>query len=155
MRYLHNGDPYHCECLKTSRLLAQKLELGEEEYLTTFQSRFGREPWLQPYTDETMKALPKQGVKTVDVFCPGFSSDCLETIEEIDQENREYFIEAGGERFQYIPCLNAESVHIQALAQLVRDNLRGWSRPDNSPASRQARESRARACHYNRSEKKA
>ena len=127
LRYLKNGDPYHCECYKTSRLLAERLGLGKDEYLTTFQSRFGREEWLQPYTDMTMKALPGKGVKSVQVFCPGFSSDCLETVEEIGEENREYFMESGGERYEYISALNAESGHIDALSQLIENNLQGWS----------------------------
>lgn len=127
LRYLKNGDPYHCECYKTSRLLAERLGLGEDEYLTTFQSRFGREEWLQPYTDMTMKALPGKGVKSVQVFCPGFSADCLETVEEIGEENREYFMESGGERYEYISALNAESGHIDALTQLIENNLQGWS----------------------------
>ena len=125
-RYLLNGDPYHCECHKTSRLLAERLGLDKDQWMTTFQSRFGNEEWLQPYTDETMKALPGQGVTSVQVFCPGFSSDCLETIEEIDEENREYFEENGGEAFAYIPALNAEPVHIDALTRLIEDNLQGW-----------------------------
>jgi len=94
-RYLEQGDPYHCECHKTTRLIAEQLGLESSDYLTTFQSRFGREPWLQPYTDDTLKSLPKQGVKSVQIICPGFSSDCLETIEEIGGENREYFLESG------------------------------------------------------------
>ena len=106
-RYLLNGDPYHCECHKTSRLVAEALGLAKDEYMTTFQSRFGREEWLKPYTDETLKGLPEQGVKSLQVICPGFSADCLETIEEIGEENREYFMENGGERYEYIPCLNA------------------------------------------------
>ncbi|WP_369742382.1 ferrochelatase [Pseudidiomarina sp. PP-1MA] len=126
LKYLHQGDPYHCECHKTSRLIAEQLGLGKDQYVTTFQSRFGREEWLQPYTDATLKALPGQGVKNIHVVCPGFSADCLETIEEIGEENREYFIEAGGENYAYIPALNAEPEHIEALAQLVRDNLVGW-----------------------------
>ena len=127
LRYLKNGDPYHCECYKTSRLLAEKLGLSESEYLTTFQSRFGREEWLQPYTDETMKSLPSKGVKSVQVFCPGFSADCLETIEEIGEENKEYFMESGGERYEYISALNAEPQHIEALTQLITNNLSGWA----------------------------
>ncbi|WP_148862925.1 ferrochelatase [Marinobacter fonticola] len=126
-KYLLRGDPYHCECFKTSRLLAERLGLNDEQYMTTFQSRFGREEWLQPYTDETLKSLPSTGIKSIDVFCPGFSSDCLETIEEIDEENRDYFMAAGGERFQYIPALNAEKPHIDALEQLIEENLKGWS----------------------------
>ncbi len=126
-RYLLQGDPYHCECHKTSRLLAEQLGLQPDEYLTTFQSRFGREEWLQPYTDMTMKALPKKGIKSVQVFCPGFSADCLETIEEIGEENREYFMESGGERYEYISALNAEPDHIAALTELVNTHLQGWS----------------------------
>ncbi len=125
-RYLLQGDPYFCECHKTSRLLAQHLGLEEGEWMTTFQSRFGREEWLKPYTDETLKGLPEQGVKSVQVICPGFSADCLETIEEIGQENRDYFLGAGGERYEYIPALNAESLHIDALEQLVLKHMKGW-----------------------------
>lgn len=125
--YLDKGDPYHCECHKTSRLIAQKLGLRDDEYVTTFQSRFGREEWLKPYTDATLKAFPGQGVKSVQVFCPGFSADCLETIEEIGEENKHYFLEAGGERYEYISALNARPEHIEALAALVLENLQGWS----------------------------
>ncbi|GAB58639.1 ferrochelatase [Rheinheimera nanhaiensis] len=125
-RYLLNGDPYHCECYKTSRLIAEQLGLGKDEYLTTFQSRFGREEWLKPYTDDTLKALPAQGVKSVQIFCPGFSADCLETIEEIGEENKEYFLQAGGTGYEYISALNAEPQHIDALCQLIKDNLQGW-----------------------------
>lgn len=129
LRYLHNGDPYHCECYKTSRLIAEELGLQEGEYLTTFQSRFGREEWLKPYTDETLKALPAQGVKSIQVFCPGFSADCLETIEEIGEENKEYFLHAGGERYEYITALNDRPAHISALADLVQQHLSGWEEP--------------------------
>ena len=104
-RLLLKGDPYFCECHKTSRLLAEALGLADDQWMTTFQSRFGREEWLQPYTDATLKALPGQGVKSVQVFCPGFSADCLETVEEIDEENRGYFEQAGGESFAYILSL--------------------------------------------------
>lgn len=126
-RYLDNGDPYHCHCYKTTRLVAEALDLSSDQYMTTFQSRFGREEWLQPYTDETMKALPGMGVKSVQVVCPGFSSDCLETIEEIGEESREYFEEAGGEQFGYIPCLNDDDAHLDALTTLIETNLHGWS----------------------------
>jgi len=143
LKYLTKGDPYHCECHKTSRLLAECLGLGENDYQTTFQSRFGREEWLKPYTDETLKALPETGVKSVDVFCPGFSSDCLETIEEIDEENRGYFMEAGGEAFRYIPALNASPGHIDALVKLIEDNLQGWTVPENVPENLQRREALA------------
>ena len=125
--YLLNGDPYHCECYKTSRLLAENLGLNEKEYLVSFQSRFGREEWLQPYTDKTLIALPEQGVKTVQLVCPGFSADCLETIEEIDVENRDYFMKAGGDRYEYIKALNAESSHIDMMAKLLEQHLQGWT----------------------------
>lgn len=125
-RYLLNGDPYHCQCHKTSRLIAENLGLDKEQYLTTFQSRFGREEWLKPYTDHTLMALPKEGVKSVQIVCPGFSSDCLETIEEIGEENREYFMEAGGERYEYIEALNSDPQHINALVKLIEQNLQGW-----------------------------
>ncbi|WP_194757103.1 ferrochelatase [Aliidiomarina indica] len=125
-RYLLNGDPYHCQCYKTSRLVAEQLGMSSDEYMTTFQSRFGREEWLKPYTDETLKAFPEQGVKSLQVVCPGFSSDCLETIEEIGEENRDYFMEAGGERYEYIDCLNADAEHIQVLTQIVQSQLHGW-----------------------------
>ncbi|MBO1255788.1 ferrochelatase [Alteromonas sp. 5E99-2] len=126
-RYLTNGDPYHCECHKTSRLIAEKLGLGKDEYMTTFQSRFGREEWLTPYTDETLKSLPEKGVKSVQVMCPGFSSDCLETIEEIGIENRDYFLEAGGERYEYIESLNSDKAHIDMLFSLIQTNLSDWN----------------------------
>ena len=125
-KYLDKGDPYHCECLKTSRLVAEALGLSKEEYFSAFQSRFGREEWLKPYTDETLKAFPEQGVKSVQVVCPGFSADCLETLEEIAVENRDYFLEAGGERFEYIPCLNATDGQIDALQAIARDHLGNW-----------------------------
>lgn len=135
-RYLEQGDPYHCECHKTTRLVAEKLGLAAGEYMTSFQSRFGREPWLQPYTDDTLKGLPDQGVKSVQVICPGFSSDCLETIEEIGGENREYFMEAGGERYEYIPCLNAEDAHIKLMADIVAAQASDWLHPtDDNPAA--------------------
>lgn len=125
-RYLEQGDPYHCECHKTTRLIVEKLDLSADEYLTCFQSRFGKEPWLQPYTDETLKSLPAKGVKSVQVICPGFSSDCLETIEEIGVENRHYFIDAGGERYEYIACLNSESEHIDLMKYLIEKNASDW-----------------------------
>lgn len=125
-RYLLSGDPYHCECHKSARLLAERLGLKKDEYETSFQSRFGREEWLKPYTDFRLKALPGEGVKSVQIFCPGFSSDCLETIEEIGVENRDYFLEAGGERYEYISALNAEEGHIDALEQLIRREVGHW-----------------------------
>ena len=125
-KYLTAGDPYHCQCHKTARLIAEKLQLNEGEWVLTFQSRFGREEWLQPYTDKTLESLPKQGTTSVDVFCPGFSADCVETLEEIDMQNREVFINAGGEKFQYIPALNDSESHIEAIFQLMMRHIQGW-----------------------------
>lgn len=126
LRYLHNGDPYHCFCHQTTRLIAEKLNLAEDSYMTVFQSRFGREKWLQPYADKTLQSLAADGVKNVAVICPGFSADCLETIEEIGEENRDYFLEAGGEVFHYIPALNASTQHIDALAEICAENIDDW-----------------------------
>jgi ferrochelatase len=125
-RSLDLGDPYHCECLKTSRLVAESLGLSETQYVTTFQSRFGRAQWLQPYTEETLKSFPGEGVKTVHVICPGFAADCLETLEEIGVENRRYFLDAGGEEFAYIPCLNSTPEHVKCLHQIITEQLSGW-----------------------------
>ncbi|TXS89851.1 ferrochelatase [Parahaliea maris] len=124
--YVDKGDPYYDQCLATSRLVAQALGLADSDWDVSFQSRFGRDPWLQPYTDETLKSLPGQGIRSLQILCPGFSSDCLETVEEIGIENRDYFLEAGGERYEYIPCLNAGPAHIEALRQIVAGNLGGW-----------------------------
>ena len=129
-RYLKNGDPYYCFCQQTTRLVKEAitdLSFADEELMTCFQSRFGKEPWLQPYTDETLEALPKEGVKNIAVICPGFSSDCLETIEEIAQEGKEEFMEAGGESYHYIPALNAEPEHIEALAAVLKPYIEAHS----------------------------
>ena len=125
-KYLLRGDPYHCQCHKTARLIAEKLQLQENEWQLTFQSRFGREEWLKPYTDKTLKQLGKEGVKSLDVFCPGFSSDCVETLEEINMLNREIFLEAGGGSFQYIPALNANAEHIDAIFDIAMQHMQGW-----------------------------
>lgn len=125
-RYLLNGDPYHCQCHATARLLAAKLALRDDQWKVVFQSRFGREPWLRPYCDETLAALPARGVRSVDVVCPGFSADCLETLEEIAMQNRQLFEQAGGESFQYIPCLNDDQSHRDLLVKLVEEHTRGW-----------------------------
>ncbi len=125
-RYLDAGDPYHCQCLKTARLLAERLELEEGRWSASFQSRFGREEWLKPYTDARVRALAESGVKRLDVICPGFSADCLETIEEIGEENAGYFREAGGETLSYIPCLNERADHLDFLSELVMRHLQGW-----------------------------
>jgi len=118
-RYVKNGDPYQQHCEETTALVTQKLGLSESDYIQVYQSRVGKEPWLQPYCDKTMQALPTQGVKSIDVICPGFSADCLETIEEIDQENREYFIEAGGDDYRYISCLNSSDNHVKVLTDIL------------------------------------
>lgn len=141
-RYLINGDPYHCQCHKTARLVAEALDLGPDDWLVTFQSRFGREEWLKPYTDETVRALPGEGVKSIDVVCPGFSADCLETLEEIDMQNREFFLEAGGERFQYIPALNDAAEHVSALCELIKPELRGWDPVPQSELNESAERAR-------------
>jgi ferrochelatase len=126
-RYHDNGDPYLSHCLATTEAVSQRLGLAPDQVITTFQSRFGKEEWIKPYTDETLKALPAQGVKHVQVICPGFSADCLETIEEIDEENREYFLTAGGEKYGYIPALNDREDHIAALADIIQAHLGSWA----------------------------
>jgi len=131
-RSLTLGDPYHCECLKTGRLLAQALGLAEEDYRITFQSRFGAQEWLKPYTEATLIEMAQSGVKAVDVFCPGFPADCLETLEEIAIEGKAQFLRAGGEDFHYVPALNDDPVWIAGLAQIVLEQLDGWL-PKASP----------------------
>ena len=125
-RTLQLGDPYHCECLKTGRLLAEQLGLSEQEYVVTFQSRFGKAKWLQPYTEPTLRELGRAGVARVDVICPGFVSDCIETLEEIAMEGKEAFLSSGGKEFNYIACLNDRLTWIRALSQLVTVHLQGW-----------------------------
>ena len=125
-RTLQLGDPYHCECYKTARLLAEKLGLSKDRYQLTFQSRFGKAKWLEPYTEPTLIKLAQEGVKSVDVVCPGFTGDCLETLEEISMEAREAFLHAGGEKFSYIPCLNDSPAWISALANISAQHLSGW-----------------------------
>lgn len=124
--YLERGDPYHCQCQKTARLLREKLGWPSERWHTTFQSRFGSEPWLQPYTIETVARLAASGVKRVAVVAPGFSADCLETLEELDMENRAKFMAGGGERFAYVPCLNDGAGGMRLLEHIVRRELSGW-----------------------------
>ncbi len=128
-RYLMEGDPYHCQCQKTSRLLREQLGWAPEQIVTTFQSRFGPEEWLKPYTVEEVARLAESGVKRLAVIAPAFSADCIETLEEINEEIRESFEEAGGESFTYIPCLNADEAHLMALSDVITDNLRGWIEP--------------------------
>jgi ferrochelatase len=125
-RYETKGDPYPSQCRATAKALAEALELTDEQWLCAFQSRFGREEWVKPYTDFTLKDWGKLGMSRVDVISPAFSSDCLETLEELDQENRHTFIEAGGKDYHYIPCLNDRADHIQMMADLVEQNTDGW-----------------------------
>jgi ferrochelatase len=125
-RYLLAGDPYHCYCAKTSRLLREKLGWPAEQWTTTFQSRFGPEEWLQPYTSETVLQLAKNGVKHLAILSPAFVSECIETLEELNIELREEFLHAGGESFTYIPCLNDTDAHIRFLAARVERELQGW-----------------------------
>ncbi|MCV2863223.1 ferrochelatase [Defluviimonas sp. WL0075] len=126
-RYLMEGDPYHCQCQKTSRLLRERLGWGADAIDTTFQSVFGREEWLRPYTVQHVAALAKAGKKRIAVISPAFSADCIETLEEIQGEIREAFEHAGGESFTYIPCLNDDAAHIDALMAVIGDNLAGWA----------------------------
>lgn len=125
-RYADQGDPYPDFCTRTCACLAEALDLDDDAWFMSFQSRFGREAWLQPYTDATLKQWGADGVRRVDVVCPGFSSDCLETLEEIGEENRAYFLESGGESLHYIQALNADDAHIQALASIAQRHLQGW-----------------------------
>jgi protoporphyrin/coproporphyrin ferrochelatase len=124
--YLMAGDPYHCQCLKTTRLVREHLGWSEEKLMVTFQSRFGREEWLKPYTAETLETLPKRGVKKIAILAPAFSVDCIETLEEIAITGREQFMHAGGERFAYIPCLNDSEGGMDMLENVVRRELGGW-----------------------------
>lgn len=126
-RYRTEGDPYYCQCLKTSRLVRERLGWEDDALISAFQSKFGPEEWLKPYTVEEVARLAKAGKKRIAVIAPAFSADCLETLEEIREEIRESFIEAGGEEFTYIPCLNAHDSHIAMMAGIVAENLKGWA----------------------------
>jgi protoporphyrin/coproporphyrin ferrochelatase len=141
--YLHRGDPYFCQCHATARGVANALELEDEEWAIAFQSRVGPKQWLRPYTDETLVEWAKQGVRSVDVVCPGFSADCLETLEEIDIGERARFLDAGGERFRYVEALNDQPAHIDALAEIVTRALAGMS-PRKTDSDNEARAARAR-----------
>jgi len=121
-KFTHRGDPYEFQCKDSARKIADYLELEDDAWVLVFQSRLGAEEWLQPYCDQTLKELPTQGVQSVDVICPGFSADCLETLEEIDGENKEYFLEAGGESYSYIPCLNDSDSHAQLMKEIILSN---------------------------------
>lgn len=141
--YFEAGDPYHCECHATARLTAAALGLEREQWMVSFQSRFGPREWLRPYTDETLAALPKEGVKSVDVVSPGFSADCLETLEELNIQNREIFMAAGGDKFGYIPALNDQPMHIEFLSDLILKHAQGWpevNKDRNAAAIRAAAE---------------
>jgi ferrochelatase len=131
-RSLDLGDPYYCQCQKTGRLVAEALNLGPDRYVITFQSRFGRAQWLQPYTQPTLEQLARDGIRQADVICPGFAGDCLETLEEIALECRSAFLAAGGRDFRYIPCLNERADWISALADIALTHLGGW--PDQVAA---------------------
>jgi protoporphyrin/coproporphyrin ferrochelatase len=143
-RTLHLGDPYHCECFKTARLLAESLGLGKDQFKVTFQSRLGRAKWLEPYTEPTLIAMGQAGIKRVDVICPGFNCDGLETLEEIDQEGRAAFLQAGGKEFHYIPCLNDNDAWITALSDIAQQHLSGWP-TDTGFDAEKAASSKARA----------
>jgi protoporphyrin/coproporphyrin ferrochelatase len=148
-RYFLAGDPYFCECHKLARLAAEELQLPRGQWEVSFQSLFGKEEWLRPYTDQTITAMAKSGIRNLDVVCPGFSADCLETIEEIDEQNREIFLHAGGGRYRYIPALNDRPDHVRVIADLVLRNLQGWIEPaaawSKERARRDGAESKRRA----------
>jgi ferrochelatase len=143
-RTLDLGDPYHCQCLKTARLVAAELGLEATQHVVTFQSRFGRAEWLKPYTQDTLVQLARDGVGRVDVACPGFVSDCLETLEEIGIEVKQAFLGAGGREFHAIPCLNEHPHWIAALVELVLANLQGWLAAPPDAAAREMTLARAR-----------
>lgn len=124
--YLKKGDPYHCQCYKTTRLVREYLGWSKEKIMVTFQSRFGPTQWLEPYTDKTLEALPGKGIKKVAILAPAFSADCIETLEEIAMGGKETFLEAGGEKFAYIPCLNASPGGMDMIEAMVRRELSGW-----------------------------
>lgn len=144
-RTLHLGDPYHCESHKTARLLAERLGLHQDDWQLTFQSRFGKAKWLQPYTEPTLIEMGKAGIGRVDVICPGFTGDCLETLEEINQEAREAFLHAGGKEFHYIPCLNDSPAWITALSAIAQQHLSGWPVQTNDAAALASAQAHAQA----------
>lgn len=137
-KYVLAGDPYYCQCLKTARLIAANLDLDDGTWEVSFQSRLGLQEWLKPYTDKTLKRWAKQGVTHVQVVCPGFSADCLETLEEIAMGNRDLFIKAGGKQYSYVPALNDRPEHIEALCEIIERHCRGW-RKHGSESSEQGR----------------
>ncbi len=141
--YFLGGDPYHCQCHKTARLVTESLGLPRERWELAFQSRVGNKEWLKPYTDLTLKAWGAEGVRSVQVISPGFSADCLETIEEIGAENRDYFLEAGGEDYDYIPCLNERPDHLAMLTDLLIRHASGWPEVTEEPSGADVRAERA------------
>jgi ferrochelatase len=146
-RYLKAGDPYFCQCQKTARLISERLNLASKEWMLCFQSRFGREPWLQPYLDKTLEAMPKQGIKSVQIIAPGFAADCLETLEELAMQNQELFKKQGGEFYHYIPALNESEAHIELLLALVKQETKAWPEtdPDSQPVDIASRSVNAEA----------
>lgn len=150
-RYFDNGDPYHCLCHKTARLVAEDLGLDPGRYVVAFQSLFGKEEWLKPYTDRTIMALAESGLESLDVICPGFSADCLETLEEIGGENKQNWVEHGGDEdtYRYIPALNDRPEHVELITHLLLRHLGGWVAPagewNAEQAERRAETSRQRA----------
>ena len=140
--YFVSGDPYHCQCMKTARLLREALQWDEKHFHATFQSRFGSEPWLQPYTDKTVVKLAESGSKHVAIMAPGFVADCLETLDELDIELHEEFIEHGGETFTYIPCLNDTADGMKVIEEVAIENLRGWV--EMAPSSQKAAKTAAK-----------
>jgi len=137
------GDPYYCQCQATARLLAEKLGLSKDEWAISFQSRLGKAKWLQPYTDKTLEQWARDGIESVDVICPGFSADCLETLEEMAMQNRDVFLEHGGQQYQYIPALNANDAHIQLFAALVQQHSQGWPQVAQNSSNLELRRQRA------------
>ena len=143
------GDPYYDECLASAKRLGERLSLRDEQLVVTFQSRFGKAAWLQPYTEPTLVALAKQGVASVDVMCPGFTADCLETLEEISMQNRDLFLGQGGEAFDYVPCLNSSAAHVDVMEDVVLQHAGGWpglgtDRPDDAALAAQRERALAR-----------
>ena len=137
LKSLLDGDPYHCQCHKTSRLIAEKLKLKKNDYLTCFQSRFGSNVWLQPYTDKTLQKLPQKKISEVFVICPGFSVDCLETLEEINTENRKIFLENGGKKFTYISCLNDSEYQLKLFQILIDKHTQNWVKEERKTRKKQ------------------
>jgi ferrochelatase len=132
LRSLMKGDPYHCQCHKTARLIAEELNLKDSEWQISFQSRFGKAEWLKPYTSEIIVNMAKKGIKSINVVCPGFISDCLETLEEIEMELKEEFLNAGGSNFNYIPCLNDTELGVSMLCKLIEKETLGWRKEDRN-----------------------